>query len=336
MKILVTGVAGFIGFHLAQELIEGNNKIIGLDNLNDYYDVNLKISRLDILKKFKSFQFYNIDIFDFEKLNKLFEKEKFDAVLHLAAQAGVRYSTINPRIYAQSNLMGFLNILEVSRNYKIGHLVYASSSSVYGGNIKIPFSEIDPVDHPVSFYAATKRSNELMAHSYSHLYKLPMTGLRFFTVYGPWGRPDMVPHIFTNAILKEKPIQVFNYGNLQRDFTFIEDIKKKIKTIIEVIPTSKKDDESLNPSNSWAPFQIFNFGNKNPTRILEFINILEDLLGKKAILQMTGMQAGDIALTCADTEKIEKSIQYETYTSLKAGLRQFVDWYRSYYKGNND
>lgn len=227
MKILVTGAAGFIGFHLAQELIEGNDEIIGLDNLNNYYDVNLKVNRLNILKKFTNFQFQNLDIIDFEKLNRLFQKEKFDVILHLAAQAGVRYSSINPHVYSQSNLVGFVNILEASKLNNISHLIYASSSSVYGGNTKIPFSEIDPVDHPVSLYAATKRSNELMAHCYSHLYGLPVTGLRFFTVYGAWGRPDMAPHLFTNAILSEKPIKVFNYGNLERDFTFVGDIKKK-------------------------------------------------------------------------------------------------------------
>ncbi|EMO43178.1 NAD-dependent epimerase/dehydratase family protein [Leptospira noguchii] len=332
MKILVTGAAGFIGFHLAQELIEGNDEIIGLDNLNNYYDVNLKVNRLNILKKFTNFQFQNLDIIDFEKLNRLFQKEKFDVILHLAAQAGVRYSSINPHVYSQSNLVGFVNILEASKLNNISHLIYASSSSVYGGNTKIPFSEIDPVDHPVSLYAATKRSNELMAHCYSHLYGLPVTGLRFFTVYGAWGRPDMAPHLFTNAILSEKPIKVFNYGNLERDFTFVGDIKKKIKLILLSIPTPKKNDELLNPSNSWAPFQIFNFGNKKPTKVTEFISILESLLGKKAILQMEEMQPGDIALTCADTQIIEKKIQYETSTPLNVGLKQFVDWYKNYYR----
>jgi len=333
MKILVTGVAGFIGMHSAKKLLDEGHEIIGIDNLNDYYDVSLKEDRLQTLKDYKNFRFLKLDIKDQKDLLNLFKKESPQRVLHLAAQAGVRYSIQNPYVYIDSNIQGFINILEGCRATKTEHLVFASSSSVYGGNEKTPFSEHDNVDHPISLYAATKKANELMAHTYSHLYQIPTTGLRFFTVYGPWGRPDMSPMLFTKAILSDEPIQVFNHGDMMRDFTYIDDIVASVNETLfkTATPNTNFDAKHPDPATSHAPYRIFNIGNSQPIPLMQFIETIEEALGKKAIKKMMGMQAGDVPLTSADTSELNQWVNFKPNTSIKEGVKRFVDWYKNYY-----
>ena len=329
----MTGVAGFIGMHSAKKLLDGGHEIIGIDNLNDYYDVTLKEDRLKTLEGYKNFKFLKLDIKDQKDVLDLFKKESPERVLHLAAQAGVRYSIQNPYVYIDSNIQGFINILEGCRAIKTEHLVFASSSSVYGGNTKVPFSEHDNVDHPVSLYAATKKANELMAHTYSHLYQIPTTGLRFFTVYGPWGRPDMSPMLFTKAILADEPIQVFNHGDMMRDFTYIDDIVASVnETLFKIAtPNSNFDAHHPDPATSHAPYRIFNIGNSQPVPLMQFIETIEDALGKKAIKKMMGMQAGDVKVTSADTSELNHWVNFKPNTSIKEGVKRFVDWYKNYY-----
>lgn len=317
MKILVTGAAGFIGAALSLHLLERGDDVVGVDNLNDYYDIHLKKARLARLTPHKNFTFLECDIANNEAVAPLFAKEKFQCVVHLAAQAGVRYSITNPLVYAQSNLVGFLTILEGCRQQNVAHLVYASSSSVYGANTKLPFSTSDNVDHPVSLYAATKKANELMAHSYSHLYGLSTTGLRFFTVYGEWGRPDMSPFIFTRQILANKPIDLFNYGNHQRDFTYIDDIIKGIMCVVDTPPTEN--------------YRLYNIGNSQPEQLLTFVETLEKYLSKTAIKNLLPMQAGDVQDTYADMDGMKRDFNYSPKTSLDEGLEKFVQWYKSFY-----
>lgn len=332
MKILVTGAAGFIGMHVSSRLIKLGHEIVGIDNLNDYYDVRLKLLRLKQLKSTK-FKFVKMDILNKDKIFSLFSDQKFELVLHLAAQVGVRYSIDNPEAYVNSNILGFLNILEASRINKIKHLVYASSSSVYGLNQKLPYSENDLTDHPVSFYAATKKSNELMAHVYSNLYSLPTTGLRFFTVYGPWGRPDMALFLFAKSILEEKPIQVFNKGNLFRGFTYIDDIVEGLTQILFKFASSL----DFNPNKpcssiSSAPYRLFNIGNSQKIPLMNYINRLEIEIGKKAIKQFLPMQKGDVKATAADTSLLFEYIDYCPNTSIEKGIKKFVEWYVNEYK----
>jgi UDP-glucuronate 4-epimerase len=334
MKILVTGAAGFVGSTLAMRLLRRGGTVYGIDNLDSYYDVSLKKRRLERLCTHEKFVFEKIDIADRQQIETLFAREQFDAVMNLAAQAGVRYSIENPHPYVQSNVVGFCNILEGCRHSKVGHLVYASSSSVYGANTKLPFSEKDNIDHPISLYAATKKANELMAHSYAHLYGLPCTGLRFFTVYGPWGRPDMALFKFTKAILDGKPIPVFNNGNMVRDFTYIDDI---VEGIVRVIDSPASPDESWsgdapNPARSKAPYRIYNIGNGKPVELMRYIEVLEKALGKKAELEMLPMQPGDVPATMADVSEMESAVGYRPSTSVEVGVPRFVEWYRSYYK----
>jgi UDP-glucuronate 4-epimerase len=333
MKILVTGVAGFIGMHSAKKLLDDGHEVIGIDNLNDYYDVTLKEDRLKLLEGYKNFRFLKLDIKDQKDVIDLFKKESPQRVLHLAAQAGVRYSIQNPYVYIDSNIQGFINILEGCRAIKTEHLVFASSSSVYGGNTKVPFSEHDNVDHPVSLYAATKKANELMAHTYSHLYQIPTTGLRFFTVYGPWGRPDMSPMLFTKAILADEPIQVFNHGDMMRDFTYIDDIVASVNETLfkTATPNRNFDGQHPDPATSHAPYRIFNIGNSHPVPLMQFIETIEDALGKKAIKKMMGMQAGDIKITSADTSELNQWVNFKPNTSIKEGVTRFIDWYKTYY-----
>lgn len=333
MKVLVTGAAGFIGFHLSEWLCKRGDDVVGIDNLNDYYKVSLKTTRLAQLDPYINFRFVKLDISDREGLSKLFELEKFDRVVHLAAQAGVRYSIENPHSYADSNLIGFLNILEGCRHNKVEHLVYASSSSVYGANKDTPFSEQSNVDHPVSLYAATKKANESMAHSYSHLYALPTTGLRFFTVYGPWGRPDMSPILFAKAVTEGKPLKVFNYGKHQRDFTYIDDI---IHGVILAIDNVAKPDENWcafkpNPSSSKAPWKIYNIGNSQPVELLYFIECIEEALGKTTQKVLLPMQSGDVENTYADITSLIHDLDYHPNTDIKTGVGKFIDWFKSYY-----
>jgi UDP-glucuronate 4-epimerase len=325
-NLLVTGVAGFIGFHLCQRLLDRGDTIIGIDNLNDYYDVSLKQARLEQLNHREGFSFQKLDLADREGMNQLFAEGNFERVAHLAAQAGVRYSLKNPYAYLDSNLVGFLNILEGCRHSQIQHLVYASSSSVYGANKKIPFSVEDNVDYPVSLYAATKKANELIAHSYSHLYNIPTTGLRFFTVYGPWGRPDMAMFIFTKAILEDKPIDVFNYGKMQRDFTYIDDIVEGIIRTLDRIPQSGE-----NP-NTTAPYKVYNIGNNQPIELLHLIEVLETALGKTTIKNLMPMQPGDVPRTYADVDALIQDVDFQPHTSIEVGVQRFVEWYRSYYQ----
>lgn len=323
MKVLVTGAAGFIGMHVAQKLLNRGDTVVGIDNLNDYYDPQLKHARLAQLEPYSDFRFERLDVADRSGMAKLFEREQFDRVVHLAAQAGVRYSLQNPYAYVDSNLIGFVNVLEGCRHHGVQHLVYASSSSVYGGNIKMPFSESDPVDHPVSLYAATKKANELMAHSYSHLYGLPTTGLRFFTVYGPWGRPDMAYFLFTKAILEDKPIDVFNHGDMKRDFTYIEDI---VEGVVRVL------DRSATPmQGSQVPFRVFNIGNHQPVQLLDFIACIEASLGKKAQKRLLPIQDGDVPATYADMSALSEWVGFRPATPVQQGLAKFVGWYASYY-----
>ena len=333
-KTLVTGAAGFIGFHLCRKLLGLGNQVVGLDNLNDYYDVNLKKDRLSQLTNHKNFRFVKLDMADRGGMTKLFAEEKFDRVMNLAAQPGVRYSLVNPHAYADSNLMGFVNVLEGCRQNNVGHLVFASSSSVYGANTKIPFSVHDNVDHPVSLYAASKKANELMAHSYAHLFNLPCTGLRFFTVYGPWGRPDMAPMLFAKAINENRPIDVFNHGKMQRDFTYIDDIVEGIARVLDKIATTNENwsSEAPDTATSHAPYRIYNIGNNQPVGLMKFIETIEDSLGKKAVKNMLPMQPGDVQATYADIDSLAQDVGFSPTTSLKEGITEFVHWYRDYYK----
>ena len=339
MKILVTGCAGFIGYHLSKRLLKNGYHVVGLDNLNTYYDTDLKKARLNNLNEITKsasykFDFVLEDIKNSEALEKLFKNFNFKIVFNLAAQAGVRYSLENPSSYINSNIVGFGNILEKCRYHNIKHLIYASSSSVYGGNKKQPFKEDHTVDHPISIYAASKKANELMAHTYSHLYKLPTTGLRFFTVYGPWGRPDMALYLFTKSILKGKPIQVFNRGDMVRDFTYIDDIVESLVRLIDKPPINNINFDFQNPSSSksWAPYRIFNIGNSNPIPLMEFIKAIEDKLGIKAQKEFLEMQPGDVSSTYADTSSLEDWTGFKPNTSIKKGISEFVDWYKSFYK----
>jgi UDP-glucuronate 4-epimerase len=332
-KILITGTAGFIGFHLSNLLLKNGYNVIGIDNLNDYYDVNLKIDRVKILEKQENYEFIKMDLKDKKNIDELFEKNNFDYVINLAAQAGVRYSIENPYAYVDSNLIGFVNILEACRNNPVKHLIYASSSSVYGGNKVAPFSTNHNVDHPVSLYAATKKSNELMAHTYSHLYNIPTTGLRFFTVYGPWGRPDMAYFSFTNNIMSGKPIKVFNHGNMERDFTYIDDIVEGIYKLLNKIPQKNKnwDETKDDLSSSFAPYKIYNIGNNKPVKLMDFINTLEDKIGKQAEKIYMDMQPGDVFRTYADTTDLENEIGFKPSTTIDEGLANFAKWYKEYY-----
>lgn len=334
MKFLVTGSAGFIGFHVSERLLAAGHQVIGIDNLNDYYDVNLKQARLDLLAPHSSFRFDKIDLADRNAMAELFAKEKFDRVIHLAAQAGVRYSIDNPHAYADSNLVGHLNVLEGCRHNKVGHLLYASSSSVYGLNRKLPFSTDDTVDHPISLYAATKKANELMSHTYSHLYGLPTTGLRFFTVYGPWGRPDMALFKFTRAIVEGKSIDVYNHGQMRRDFTYIDDIAEAIVRLQDVIPQADAmwTVEEGTPATSSAPYRVYNIGNSNPVTLMDYITALETSLGKVAQKNMMPMQPGDVLETSADTKALYDVIGFKPQTSVQDGVQRFLDWYKAFYK----
>jgi UDP-glucuronate 4-epimerase len=333
-KILITGAAGFIGFHLSKYLLSKGDLIIGLDNLNDYYDVNLKKDRLNQLGKYRNFKHVDINLEDRQPVEKLFSIEKFDKVVNLAAQPGVRYSLKNPYTYVDSNIVGFVNLLEGCRHNDIKHFVFASSSSVYGANTNTPFSVHHNVDHPVSLYAATKKANELMAHSYSHLFNLPCTGLRFFTVYGPWGRPDMAYFLFTKAILKGDPIDVFNQGKMKRDFTFIDDIVKGIISVLDrnAQPNPKWSSDSPDSATSYAPYKIYNIGNNNQIELLKFIEIIEKILGKKANKRFLPMQAGDVQSTYADVTELMEDTGFKPNTPIEEGLSKFVDWYKNYYQ----
>lgn len=330
---LVTGAAGFIGFHLSMRLLARGEKVVGLDNLNDYYSVELKRDRLKLLTEFDNFKFVEADLADQTKVDQVFRDYNFDRVVNLAAQAGVRYSLENPRAYTESNIVGFLNILEACRHAKTPHLTYASSSSVYGGGTKMPFGTSDCVDHPLSLYAATKKSNELMAHTYSHLYGLPTTGLRFFTVYGPWGRPDMALFLFTKAILEGRPIDVFNEGRMQRDFTYIDDIVEGVDRTSEkiAVPDPNWNSSDPNPSTSAAPYRIYNIGNNDPVELSSFIETIEQALGIKAKRNLMPMQAGDVPATFADISALEDAVGFRPSTSISVGIQKFVQWYRDYY-----
>lgn len=346
MKILVSGSAGFIGFHLTKKLLERGDAVVGIDNINKYYDVNLKYARLaetgidkDAVSwnkritstKYPNYNFIRMNLEDKEAIQNLVLNEQFDNICHLAAQAGVRYSLENPYAYIDSNIVGFLNILEAARDNNIKHLVYASSSSVYGGNTKMPLSTADSVDHPISLYAATKKSNELMAHVYSHLFNIPTTGLRFFTVYGPWGRPDMALFLFTKSILENKPIQVFNYGNMTRDFTFIDDI---IEGVVKVIDKPAKPTMDANPdpsSSNIAPYKVYNIGNSSPVKLLDYIEAIENELGKKAIKEFLPMQPGDVPYTEADVSDLVRDFDYKPMTKVQDGIKEFIKWYKNFY-----
>lgn len=348
MKILVTGIAGFIGYHLVMSLINRDDEIIGLDIINDYYDVSIKYGRLKncgfdksdieynkLIKssKYSNLSFIKLGLEDKNNLENLFKEEKFDKVINLAAQAGVRYSLVNPQAYIDSNITGFLTILECCRNFSIKHLTYASSSSVYGLNEKQPFSTKDNVDHPVSLYASSKKCNELMAHTYSHLFKIPTTGLRFFTVYGPWGRPDMALFIFTKSILENKPIDVYNYGKMQRDFTYISDIVQAIIKVNDNPPIGNSNWDPLNPdpSSSSAPYKIYNIGNSKPVELMSFVKTIEEELGKKAIINLLPIQPGDVPATYADVTDLIENFNYKPQVSVKEGIKNFIEWYRNFY-----
>jgi len=333
MKILVTGAAGFIGFHLCKSLAERGDTVVGLDNFNDYYDVHLKRTRHAILQQYNNFQMVELDLANRQGIAHLFEQEKFQRVVNLAAQAGVRYSIENPHSYVESNVVGFLNILEGCRHQKVEHLVFASSSSVYGLNTKMPFSTHHNVDHPISLYAATKKANELMAHTYAHLYRIPMTGLRFFTVYGPWGRPDMALFKFTQAILQNKPIDVYNYGKMQRDFTYIDDIVKGVVKTLDRIaePNPTWQGDFPNPSSSPAPYRLYNIGNNNPVELAHFIAVLEQTLGKTAQQNQLPMQPGDVPTTYADVDDLQREIGFKPQTPIETGIQRFVEWYTQFY-----
>jgi UDP-glucuronate 4-epimerase len=334
VKILVTGAAGFIGMTTALRLLARGDDVVGLDNLNDYYAVSLKEDRLKRLTGHARFRFVKLDVADRAGIETLFAAEKFDRVIHLAAQAGVRYSLQNPHAYVDSNVVGFTNVLEGCRHHGVRHLVYASSSSVYGGNTRMPFSEHDSVDHPISLYAATKKANELMAHTYSHLYGLPTTGLRFFTVYGPWGRPDMALFLFTRAILEGRSIDVFNHGNMQRDFTYVDDIVEGVIRVVDrtAAVNPEYDPISADPATSSAPYRIFNIGNNNPVQLLDFIGAIEDALGMKAEKRLLPLQDGDVPATYANTDLLDDWVGFVPGTSVREGVGRFIAWYRDYYR----
>ena len=349
MKILITGTAGFIGYHLAKKMLARGDEVVGLDNINDYYDINLKYGRLQeagieqekieynkIISSYRNdnYKFIKLNLEDRENIISLLKKEKFDQVCHLAAQAGVRYSLTNPYAYVDSNIVGFINILEGCRHHKVKHLCYASSSSVYGLNEKMPFSTKDNVDHPVSLYAASKKSNELMAHTYSYLYNLPTTGLRFFTVYGPWGRPDMALFIFTKNIIEGKEIEVFNQGNMKRDFTYVDDIVGGLIHVIDNPPAENLSWQAIDsgPEESRAPYKIYNIGNNNPVNLLDFISAIEKELGMKAKMKMKPMQPGDVPATWADVKDLMKDFSYQPSVSIEEGVKEFISWYQNYYK----
>jgi UDP-glucuronate 4-epimerase len=349
MKYLVTGTAGFIGFHVAKQLLERGEEVVGLDIINDYYDINLKYARLahmgiqrDQVKKgemvqsdtFEGYRFIQLDLSVKEPLLDLFAQEKFDVVIHLAAQAGVRYSLSHPEVYIESNIVAYLNILEACRFHPVKHLVYASSSSVYGSNEKMPFSTSDSVDHPISLYAASKKSNELMAHTYSHLFNIPTTGLRFFTVYGPWGRPDMALFLFTEAILKDEPIQVFNYGNMKRDFTYIDDIVKGVIKVADrpASPNAEFDPQNPDPGSSRAPYKVYNIGNSSPVLLMDYIHAVEKGLGKEAKMNMLPLQPGDVPASHAEVSDLVRDTGYKPETKIEDGVKAFTDWYLDYYK----
>ncbi|MEB2775469.1 NAD-dependent epimerase [Algoriphagus sp. D3-2-R+10] len=349
MKYLVTGTAGFIGFHVAKKLLERGNEVVGLDIVNDYYDINLKYARLahmgisrDQVKKVEmvqsdsisGYRFIQLDLSVKEPLQDLFAQEKFDVVIHLAAQAGVRYSLTHPEVYVESNIVAFLNILECCRFHPVKHLVYASSSSVYGSNEKMPFSTSDSVDHPISLYAASKKSNELMAHTYSHLFNIPTTGLRFFTVYGPWGRPDMALFLFTEAILKGEPIQVFNYGNMKRDFTYIDDIVKGVLKVADrpASPNADFDSQNPDPGSSKSPYKIYNIGNSSPVLLMDYIHAVEKGLGKEAKMNLLPLQQGDVPASHAEVSDLVRDTGYKPDTPIEQGVKSFTDWYLDYYK----
>ncbi len=333
MKILVTGAAGFIGFHLSKRFLERGDEVVGLDSLNDYYDVNLKKARLSQLEGQPKFRFVKLDLADREGMAQLFAREKFQRVMNLAAQAGVRYSIENPHAYVDSNVVGFVNLLEGCRHHSVEHLVFASSSSVYGLNTKMPFSVHHNVDHPISLYAATKKANELMAHTYAHLYGLSTTGLRFFTVYGPWGRPDMALFKFTKAILEDQPIDIYNHGQMRRDFTYIDDIVEGVVRVLDKIPESNTmwSSDAPDPSTSPAPYRLYNIGNNNPVELMHYIETLEKALGKTAKKNMLPMQAGDVPATYADVDDLEREVAFKPQTSIEDGIGRFVNWYKRYH-----
>jgi UDP-glucuronate 4-epimerase len=332
-KVLVTGAAGFIGFHLCRQLCHQGYAVTGIDNMNEYYDVTLKTSRLNLLKELPGFAFRQIDITDKKSIDKLFEDSRFDFVVNLAAQAGVRYSLINPYAYLESNMHGFLNILEGCRHFEVKHLVYASSSSVYGANTKMPFSVHHNVDHPISLYAASKKSNELMAHTYSALYNLPTTGLRFFTVYGPYGRPDMALFIFTKNIVEGKPIEVYNHGKMKRDFTYVDDIVEGVVRLLPVIPNpdARWSGDQPDPASSFAPYKVYNIGNNKPVELMDFITVLEEKLGKKAVMNFMPIQDGDVPATYADVDDLMQAVDFKPDTPIEEGIGKFVDWYLEYF-----
>jgi len=334
VRVLITGVAGFIGFHLAKRLLARGDQVVGLDNLNDYYDVTLKEARLAQMKGQPGFHFYKLDLADREGIPRLFKEHEPEIVVNLAAQAGVRYSLHNPHAYIDSNLLGFTNILEGCRHFGVKHLVFASSSSVYGANTRMPFSVHDNVDHPVSLYGASKKANELMAHTYSHLYGLPATGLRFFTVYGPWGRPDMALFLFTKAILEGRPINVFNYGNMRRDFTYIDDIVEGVVRVLDrpAEPNRTWSGDAPDPGSSGAPYKLYNIGNNQPVELMRFIEVLEDQLGVKAVKNMLPLQPGDVPATYADVDDLVRDVGFKPGTPIEVGIERFVTWYRSYYR----
>ncbi len=334
MKLLVTGAAGFIGMHTAKALLEHGHEVVGLDNLNSYYDPGLKTSRLELLQGFERFRFARIDITDRDAMYALFAQEQFQRVVHLAAQAGVRYSIQNPQIYVDSNINGFLQVIEGCRRHGVEHLVYASTSSVYGANTRMPFSEVQCVDHPLTLYAATKKANELMAHSYSSLYGLPTTGLRFFTVYGPWGRPDMALFLFTKNILAGKPIDVYYEGQHRRDFTYIDDVVRGVVATVDhpAQPDPEWNSDDPDPSSSCAPYKIYNIGNQRPVTLLRFIEVLERCLGRTAIKNLMPMQLGDVPDTAADVEALARDVDYRPSTELEEGVGRFVEWYLEYYQ----
>jgi len=332
--VLITGAAGFIGFHLAQKAVKSGYSVVGIDNLNDYYDVSLKEARLQQLLALPAFSFERVDLADQKALNRLFSNHRFSCVVNLAAQAGVRYSLINPHAYLESNLHGFLNVLEACRHHQAGHLIYASSSSVYGANKKMPFSIHHNVDHPISLYAASKKANELMAHTYSALYNLPTTGLRFFTVYGPWGRPDMALFLFTKAILEGRPIDVYNHGKMKRDFTYVDDIVEAIGRLIPKPPQANKQWSGFepDPATSFAPYKVYNIGNNKPVELQRFIEIIEEKTGRRAIKNFLPIQDGDVPETFADVDDLMRDVDFKPATPIEEGVSNFVDWFRDYYK----
>jgi UDP-glucuronate 4-epimerase len=331
--VLITGAAGFIGFALARHLLVAGRAVVGVDSINNYYDPALKKARLAVLNEFDKFSFHKVDLAERDAVERIFSEGEFGPVVHLAAQAGVRYSLKNPYAYLDANLAGFLNVLEGCRHRKTGHLVFASSSSVYGGNTHLPFSVHDNVDHPISLYAATKKANELMAHAYSHLYGLPATGLRFFTVYGPWGRPDMAMYIFAKAISEGQPIRLFNRGKMRRDFTYIDDVVGAVERVIAKIPeqTAQRPDDNLDPSTSSAPWRIYNIGNNRPVEVPRVVTLLEQELGRKAKIELVPMQPGDVPETCADIDDLMREVGFRPVTSIEDGVRKFVAWYRDYH-----